>query len=78
MPLQVEAHILHTYANDFYGKELRVVVLGFIRPEMKMTSLDMLITRIKVDIALASEVLKGDAALAYKSDDFFTDLDKKA
>lgn len=32
-------HILHAYPADFYGKELRVVMLGFIRPEYNYSSL---------------------------------------
>ena len=27
----VEAHILHAFAGDFYGKRLRVVVSGYLR-----------------------------------------------
>lgn len=40
-PLQ-EVHILHTYPTDFYGKELRVIMLGFIRPEYNYTSMGAL------------------------------------
>lgn len=35
----VEVHILHPYADDFYGKEMRVVILGYIRPEQDYKSL---------------------------------------
>ena len=34
-----EVHILHDYPHDFYGKELRVVILGFIRPEYNYAGL---------------------------------------
>jgi FAD synthase len=34
-----EVHILHEYETDFYGKDAAIVVLGFIRPEMKFSSL---------------------------------------
>ena len=27
----VELHILHKFAQDFYGKRLKVVLLGFVR-----------------------------------------------
>jgi FAD synthase len=34
-------HILHKFDDDFYGEELRVVVCGFIRPELDFPSLGM-------------------------------------
>lgn len=34
-----EVHILHDYPHDFYGRELRVVILGFIRPEFNYAGL---------------------------------------
>ncbi|CAI7788961.1 unnamed protein product [Closterium sp. NIES-54] len=36
----VEVHILSSFEDDFYGEELQVVVLGYIRPERKFSSLD--------------------------------------
>ncbi|WFC97438.1 riboflavin kinase [Malassezia yamatoensis] len=38
----VEVHILHDYPDDFYGQDMRVVVLGYIRPEKQYDSLGML------------------------------------
>ena len=32
---------MHNYKNDFYGKEMRVLVLGYIRPELDYTSRGM-------------------------------------
>lgn len=34
-----ETHIIHTFDSDFYGAELSVVILGFIRPEKNYLSL---------------------------------------
>lgn len=34
-----EVHVLHDYPSDFYGKELRVVVLGYVRPEYNYASM---------------------------------------
>lgn len=34
-----ETHIIQTFDNDFYGAELSVVILGFIRPEKNYPSL---------------------------------------
>jgi len=36
--LSQEVHILHVYEHDFYGHEMTVVVLGYIRPELDYTS----------------------------------------
>ncbi|KAF2368985.1 Riboflavin kinase domain bacterial/eukaryotic [Trinorchestia longiramus] len=47
----VETHILHEFSEDFYGSWLRVVVLGYIRPEQNFESLDLLISAIKGDIS---------------------------
>ncbi|CAL8467470.1 g7008 [Coccomyxa elongata] len=54
----VEVHILHSFAAaDFRSKRLRVVVGGFIRPEMRFGSLDELIARIKADVGIAKAQL---------------------
>ena len=37
-----ETHIIHTFEDDFYGSELSVVILGFIRPEKDFPSLGQL------------------------------------
>lgn len=29
--LTVEAHVLHTFAEDFYGRDLRLLVTGYLR-----------------------------------------------
>lgn len=36
-----EPHLLHEFEQDFYGEELRLVILAFIRPEANFTSLRM-------------------------------------
>ena len=33
-----EVHILHEFQTDFYGYELKALVLGYIRPELNYTS----------------------------------------
>ena len=34
-----EVHIIHDYPDDFYAKTMRVIVLGYIRPEYDYTSI---------------------------------------
>lgn len=60
----MEAHILHRYAQDFYGCRLQVALLGFIRPEMKFSGLGELLSRIKADTALAQLQLSNCADMA--------------
>ena len=67
----MEAHLLHEYAEDFYGKEMRVLACGFIRPEMRMPSLPALVARIRTDISIASAQLDSEACAALQHDPFF-------
>lgn len=36
--LTAEIHIMHSFSRDFYGYEMRAIVLGYIRPELNYTS----------------------------------------
>ena len=60
--MQVEAHILHTFADDFYDKPLKLAVIGFLRPEMSFSSLDELVDRIHADIGTAAAQLDSPRA----------------
>ncbi|CAI5951530.1 unnamed protein product [Closterium sp. NIES-64] len=64
----VEVHILSSFEDDFYGEELQVVVLGYIRPERKFSSLDDLVSQIKSDIAVATEQLDTAVFAPYARD----------
>jgi len=33
-----EVHIIHPFAHDFYGHDMSVLVLGYIRPELDYVS----------------------------------------
>ncbi|GAA5989996.1 hypothetical protein JCM5350_002362 [Sporobolomyces pararoseus] len=67
-----EVHILHDYPSDFYGKELRIIMLGFIRPEYNYTSMDALIKDIEFDkqVALKSTTTR-PAYSSFAEDEFF-------
>lgn len=41
---------MHKFDDDFYGKEIRVIVLGRLRGEKDFDSLDALIEAINTDI----------------------------
>ncbi|SCV66892.1 BQ2448_5538 [Microbotryum intermedium] len=67
-----EVHILHEYPQDFYGKELRVVMLGFIRPEYNYSSMDALIKDIDMDKSVSLRSVSRPSYATYASDPFFT------
>lgn len=66
-----EVHILKQYDADFYGEEMRVVVLGYLRPEENYDSLDALIAAIHNDIQMASDELDTPEAHAHKTHEHF-------
>lgn len=53
----VEAHIMHTFDEDFYGEPMRLLLMGFIREERKFSGIDELLTTIKGDIETARGAL---------------------
>lgn len=69
--VSVEVHIMHTYDDDFYGKHLRAVALGFLRPEIRFNGLNGLLDRIYTDIGIARSQLDQDMWMKYQSDEFF-------
>lgn len=73
----MEVHILHEFDEDFYGKELRIIILGYLRPEKNFKSLDDLIEAIRNDINQARLKLDLPEFISYKHHEFFLDkLDK--
>ena len=66
----IEPHLLHVFEKDFYDEELRLVVLGYLRPESGFPSLDALIAAIHADIANARNELESTHAQSFISHDF--------
>lgn len=52
-----EVHVLSEFGKDFYGSEMRVVVLGFVRPEYDYDSLEGLVEDIREDCWVAGRSL---------------------
>ncbi|ORX51354.1 riboflavin kinase [Piromyces finnis] len=65
-----EVHLINKFPEDFYGEELRVIVLGYIRPELNYSSLDALIKDIMFDIEVSKHSLERENYLKYSKDDF--------
>ncbi|KAF8897315.1 riboflavin kinase [Infundibulicybe gibba] len=69
--LTAEIHIMHEFRSDFYGLEMRAVVLGYIRPELDYTSREALIDDIQVDKRVASNSLDRPAYQQFAEDSYF-------
>ncbi|XP_068711014.1 riboflavin kinase-like isoform X1 [Montipora foliosa] len=74
----METHIIHTFEEDFYGAELSVAIVGFIRPEKDYPSLEALIEAIRADIKEAEQALEKPENKSISMHSFFskTDTDK--
>ncbi|KAH6629033.1 riboflavin kinase [Boeremia exigua] len=64
----IEIHVLANFDADFYGAELSLVILGFIRPEYDYVSKDALVEDIREDIRVAQRSLAREAYQACKED----------
>ncbi|QRW19495.1 riboflavin kinase [Rhizoctonia solani] len=62
-----EVHIMHDYKDDFYGREMSVVVLGYIRPELDYISREALIEDIETDKRVALKSMDRPAYQAFAS-----------
>jgi riboflavin kinase len=52
-----EVHVLHKFSADFYGAEMRLLILGFVREEKDYSSLDALVADILFDCDVAKRSL---------------------
>ncbi|KAG0553031.1 hypothetical protein BDA96_01G560000 [Sorghum bicolor] len=62
----VEPWLLHNFGEDFYGEELRLAIVGYIRPEANFPSLESLIERIHEDGKIAEKALDLPIYARYK------------
>ncbi|EST09300.1 Riboflavin kinase domain, bacterial/eukaryotic [Kalmanozyma brasiliensis GHG001] len=65
-----EVHILHDFAADFYGLEIRVVVLGYVRPEYNYDTMEALIEDIEMDKKVTVNSLARPLYQDYAQDPF--------
>jgi len=72
----VEPWLLHDFEQDFYGQELRLSLVAYIRPEADFTSLDALVAQIHDDAAVARTALQLPRYAALKSDPFLVTVAK--
>lgn len=58
--VSVEPYFVHEFPSDFYGRIVRIVVLGKIRESIAFTTIEKLIDTIKEDVSCALNKLKVD------------------
>lgn len=66
----IEIHILHSFAQDFYGATLSLIILGHIRPEYDYVSKEALVEDIREDIRVAQRSLARPAYEKWQHDDW--------
>jgi len=69
--LSAEIHILHNFQSDFYGYEMRALVLGYIRPELDYISREALVEDIEIDKQVALNCLQRQEYQKYTTDPHF-------
>ncbi|TQD83191.1 hypothetical protein C1H46_031246 [Malus baccata] len=65
-----EPWLFHDFDEDFYGEELRLIIVGYIRPEANFSSLESLIEKIHDDGRIAEEALELPLYSKYKDDSY--------
>ncbi|KAG6456108.1 putative riboflavin kinase [Manduca sexta] len=70
--MSVETHIMNEFNSDFYGSNLKISLVGYLRGEMNFDSLDALIAQIKQDIQNAKDNLNQTSAQKLKEHNFFS------
>ncbi|KAF8974612.1 riboflavin kinase [Flammula alnicola] len=69
--LTAEIHIMHDFQTDFYGHEMKAIVLGYIRPELDYVSREALIEDIEIDKRVALNCLQRPGYQKYEKDGHF-------
>ena len=66
----IEIHILHSFAQDFYGATLSLIILGHIRPEYDYVSKEALVEDIREDIRVSQRSLARPAYEQWQHDEW--------
>lgn len=65
-----EVHVLDTFTQDFYGAEMAISILGFIRPEYDYVDVESLIKDIREDCEVAKRSLGRETWLGRRGDEW--------
>lgn len=67
----VESYLLHDFPGDFYGQQIALVIVAFMRPMEKYNGLGPLIKAIERDVRVGDRALDLDQFRAFKEDEWF-------
>ena len=67
----METHIMNKFEVSFYGDELRVIIVGYLRPMRSFEGLARLVDAIKRDVEQAKTLLDKNEFQIFKSDPYF-------
>lgn len=70
----IEPWLLHKFDEDFYGEELHLLVVGYIRPEANFPSLESLVAKIHEDGKIAEKALELPVYAKYKDEAYFKSI----
>lgn len=62
--------MLHEFGDNFYGEDLRLAIVGYIRPEANFPSLEGLIEKIHEDRQIAETALELPIYKKYREDPY--------
>ncbi|GAB2298728.1 hypothetical protein Dimus_032802 [Dionaea muscipula] len=68
----IEPWLLHNFNEDFYNEELRLLIVGYIRPEANFPSLESLIEKIREDGRIADKALELPFYSKHRDDPYLT------
>ncbi|KAJ3990265.1 hypothetical protein F5890DRAFT_1470022 [Lentinula detonsa] len=72
--LTAEIHVMYDYGVDFYGLDIKVLVLGYVRPELDYLNQEALIEDINTDKRVAlNSLARPDYAVFHRDSFFFED-----
>ncbi|KAL0487470.1 riboflavin kinase, partial [Acrasis kona] len=66
----IEPYLLHEFPEDFYGSELRLVIVGFTRPYLSFSSIQELKDTMHNDVKTGRETLDDPEYEKYSNDPF--------
>nr|VWO97338.1 5-aminolevulinate synthase (EC (5-aminolevulinic acid synthase) (Delta-ALA synthase) (Delta-aminolevulinate synthase) [Ganoderma boninense] len=69
--MSAEIHVMHDFQIDFYGHNMKVMVLGYIRPELDYGSREALIEDIETDKRVALKSIARTGYQQFQLDPFF-------